>query len=132
MINLPLKFNPPTYRAARQGNPGLAGLRFAVFLAFALTLSLPALAQQASPDHETVGVPWSGEKGSRETMAEITARQQREDQLSKGKPKKFRLKTEKELPDLDLLPQNPDSPSVARWVPSRNIADNVSTLIAPA
>ncbi|HXI84031.1 MAG TPA: hypothetical protein VNL17_08080 [Verrucomicrobiae bacterium] len=109
----------------------MAQLRFAVFFAFLFALSLPTRAQQVSPDHETVGVPQTGEKGSRETMADITTRQQREDQLSRGKPKKFRLKTEKEMPERDRLRQDPNSPAVARWVPSRNIADNVSTLVAP-
>jgi Divergent InlB B-repeat domain len=126
-----VKFNSPTHHTVRQGNRGLAVLGFAVFLTLVITLPFPTLAQQVSQDRETVGVPWSGENGSRETMADITARQQREDQLARGKPKKFRLKTEKEAPDRDELPQDPASPAVARWVPSRNIADNISTRAAP-
>src|ERR1700722_4309104 len=131
MYFFPVRHKASTGRIAPWGGRGLSQLSLAIFVTFVVALPFPTLAQQAAPDRETVGKPWSGEKGSRESMADITARQQREDQRSKGKPKKFRLKTEKEAPDRDELPQDPNSPAVARWVPSRNIADNLSTLVAP-
>ncbi len=131
IYSFPVRHNALTRRAKLLGGWSSSQLGLAIFLAFAVAFPFPTLAQQAAPDRETVGKPWSGEKGSRETMADIAARQQREDQLAKGKPKKFRLKTEKEMPERDALPQNPDSPAVARWVPSRNIADNIATMIAP-
>src|ERR1017187_9834463 len=131
MYSFPVRHNPSTGRATLWGGQGSSQLSLTILVTFVIALPFPTLAQQVAPDRETVGVPWSGEKGARETMADITARQQREDQLSRGKPKKFRLKTEKEIPERDALPQDPNSPTVARWVPSRNIADNLPTQIAP-
>src|SRR5258708_17887283 len=113
MSYFPETQNTSTRRPALWGGRGLSQLSLAIFLAFVIGLPFSTLAQQASPDRETVGKPWSGEKGSRETMADIMARQQREDLLSKGKPKTFRLKKEKELPGRDQLPQDPNSPNVA-------------------
>lgn len=95
-------------------------------------ISVPGVsAQQAAAHQETTGLPWTGEKGVHQTMSSIMARQQQEDLLAKGKPKKFRLKKEKENPDHDHLPQDPNSPNVARWVPSQGVADNVVTSLAP-
>lgn len=115
----------------RQRIRGFWELGFFFVLSFLITLPFATLAQQAAQERETVGVPWAGEKGNRETMTDIVARQQREDLLAKGKPKEIRLKKEKEIPDRDQFPQDPNSPAVARWVPSRSIADSVQTSIAP-
>ncbi len=122
--------NGQSYVIVRQKNRRLPEFSVIFFLTFLTSLPLKALAQQISQP-ETAGVPWTGEKGSPETTAGIMARQQREDLLARGKPKAIRLKTEREIPGRDQLPQDPNSPNVARWVPSRNIADNVQTLGAP-
>jgi Bacterial TSP3 repeat len=86
---------------------------------------------QVAPDQETVGTPWAGEKGVAETMSAIMARQHQANLVAKGKPKKIKLKKERENPERDHLSQNPDSPNVARWVPSQSIADDSVTPLAP-
>lgn len=125
--------NRLTHRAVRQRSRGFSELSVVFLLTFLVLITLPfaTLAQQASQERETVGVPWAGERGNRETMADILARQQRTDLLARGKPKEIRLKKEKEIPERDQFPQDPNSPAVARWVPSQSIADNVQTSIVP-
>jgi hypothetical protein len=86
---------------------------------------------QVAPDQETVGTPVTAEKGVAEAMAAIMARQHQADLVAKGKPKKIKFKKERENPERDHLPQNPDSPNVARWVPSQSIADDSVTPLTP-
>jgi hypothetical protein len=93
------------------------------FLIAGLLASAPfAFAEQKE------GIPSTGLPGVKETTVDIMARQRRADLLAQGKPKKIRFKKEHEIPNRDHLPQNPDSPNAARWVPSQSIADSQTTL----
>jgi hypothetical protein len=109
-----------------RGKDCLLRLAFFCFPFFAA----PGVFAQNQADKEIVGTPWTGERGVRESMTAILARQEREDLLAKGKPKKIMLKKERENSERDHLSQNPNSPNVARWVPSQSIADNAVTSLA--
>jgi uncharacterized repeat protein (TIGR01451 family) len=79
-----------------------------------LSLSLPLLLP-ASPawGQETAGIPWTGEPGITETVAEIMARERRAPKVRADRPRP----TKSEIELRKLLPPrgNPSAPAVSRW-----------------
>ncbi|HSS44958.1 MAG TPA: hypothetical protein VLO07_06415, partial [Thermoanaerobaculia bacterium] len=81
---------------------------------------LVAVPPQASPPvpptaGETIGVPWSGERGITETVAQIMERERHAPAIPVGPAREIKPRF-----DLKRLPrkQNPSAPAVSQWPPA--------------
>ncbi len=126
----------------------------ALCLALALPVSMPAAAQhtsskrspassstrkpaastkrepirtlQVTPQGETIGSPWTGQLGVRETTGQIMRRERAN---GAQKPEGEETEAEKVLPRRDLLPVNPLSPQDSQW-PPKNGGEPPSPVLA--
>ncbi len=76
---------------------------------------------QTLPDGSIVGVPWTGERGVTETVAQIMARQRTADAIAAANPSPFAPKLKKPWLDYSTVPlkrANPDAPNVSQWPPA--------------
>ena len=77
---------------------------------------------------QTVGIPWTGEAGITETVAQIMEREAREHKPWDGK---VREADERDEPDRSRLPQNPLAPAVPHW-PWNFQGPNFPTILPPS
>ena len=70
------------------------------------------------PDGSIVGVPWTGDKGVTETVAQIMARQRAADAANPGQSQPRLTKPWLDYATVPLKRANPDAPDVSQWPPA--------------
>ena len=79
----------------------------------------PIRTLQVTPQGDTIGSPWTGERGMSETTGRIM-RRERAIRARKGEAEDGEeTEAEKTLPRRDLLPVNPFSPQESQWPPKK-------------
>jgi hypothetical protein len=69
-------------------------------------------AQAPGPNDEVAGLPWQGEAGITETVADIMARESQLPRFAVTAPREIKPRL---VPHREYLQQNPDAPQVSRW-----------------
>ena len=88
----------------------------------------PIRTLQVTPQGDTIGSPWTGQQGVRETTDEIMRRQRA---VGSQKPEPEETEAEKDLPRRDLLPLNPLSPQESQWPPRKTSEPPSPVLASP-